>query len=253
MIFSPEEAVAIYLGTAFLEQVWGSLYQTAARGAMAKLDNVLPEEQRREVDWARRTLQATGITLSGSIVYGKQLEILWTAVHDRRRVRMRYRSWNQPEALQRDIDPYVLWHGWGWQYCVGYCHMRQDLRTFRLDRILEANLLEQTFSIPADFDLEAHLNANQFFQQRFEIRLHFTPEAAVQALDNLGQWDTLEEQPDGSLIAAFTIPNLEIAASIVMTYGYRATVMEPEELRALVRERASALAARNNKENKYDN
>ena len=40
LVFTPEETVAIYLGTSFLEQIWGRLYQEAARGALAKLDNV---------------------------------------------------------------------------------------------------------------------------------------------------------------------------------------------------------------------
>src|SRR5262247_3889272 len=43
LIFTPQEAVAVYLGTSFLEQVWGRLYQEAGRGALAKLDNVLPD------------------------------------------------------------------------------------------------------------------------------------------------------------------------------------------------------------------
>ncbi len=56
LIFTPEEAIALYLGTSFLEDVWGHLYQAGARGALAKLDNVLPDPQRREVAWARQTM-----------------------------------------------------------------------------------------------------------------------------------------------------------------------------------------------------
>ena len=78
LVFTPEEAVAVYLGTSTLEEVWGRLYQEAARGALAKLDNVLPDEQRREVAWARQTLLAIGMhqadpnrTSPGEIVGGR--------------------------------------------------------------------------------------------------------------------------------------------------------------------------------------
>ena len=37
LIFTPEEAVAVCLGTSFFEEVWGRLYQEAARGALARL------------------------------------------------------------------------------------------------------------------------------------------------------------------------------------------------------------------------
>jgi len=55
LVFTPEEAVAVYLGTSLVREMWGKLYQAAAQGALAKIDNVLPEEQRHEIAWARRT------------------------------------------------------------------------------------------------------------------------------------------------------------------------------------------------------
>ena len=244
LVFTPEEAVAVYLGTSFLEQVWGRLYQEAARGALAKLDNVLPDEQRREVAWASQTLLAIGMHQADPSRVAPHLEKLWEAAHERRRVRLLYRGRNQPEPLSRDVDPYVLVHGWGRQYCLGYCHLRRDIRSFRLDRILQLDLLEQTFEIPADFDLEAYVAEEPYFQRRIQVRLCFAPEAALQALDNQSQWDTVEEQPDGSIIVTLAIPDVEAAAGIVMSYGYLAEVVEPEELRVLVRERAAALAAR---------
>ncbi len=60
LIFTPEEAAAVYLGTSLLEEVWGRLYQEAARAALAKLDNVLPDEQRREIAWARQAVLSIG-------------------------------------------------------------------------------------------------------------------------------------------------------------------------------------------------
>jgi len=244
LVFTPQEAVAVCLGTRFLEQVWGRLYQEAARGALAKLDNVLPDEQRGEVAWASQTLLAIGMHLANPNLSLPHLDKLWEAVHARQRVRLSYRGRNQPEPLQRDVDPYVLVHGWGWQYCLGYCHLRQAIRSFRVDRILELALLEQNFEIPADFDLEAYVAGEPYFQGRVQVRLYFGREVALVALDHRAYWDTLEEQPDGSIVVSFATPELEAAASIVLSYGYPAVVLEPEELGELVRERARAIVAR---------
>ncbi|MEW5957595.1 MAG: YafY family protein [Chloroflexota bacterium] len=245
LVFTPAEAVAIYLGTSMIETVWGSLYQESVRGALAKLDNVLPDEQRAEVVWAQQTLLAIGLHQTDPIRSASLLKKLWEAVHERRVVRMLYRSRNQPESLQRDVDPYVLVHGWGWQYCLGYCHLRQGIRSFRVDRMLELALLDETFEIPADFDLEAYVATEPYFQRRVQARLYFAPEVALVALDNRAYWEALEEQPDGSVIVTFATPELEAAASIVLSYGYPAVVLEPEELRELVRERARAIITRN--------
>lgn len=61
LVFTPEEAVALYLGTSLVSEMWGKLYQESAQGALAKLENVLPDEQRAEIAWARRTLVASGM------------------------------------------------------------------------------------------------------------------------------------------------------------------------------------------------
>jgi predicted DNA-binding transcriptional regulator YafY len=245
LIFTPEEAVAVYVGSSFLEQVWGRLYQEAVRGALAKLDNVLPDEQRREVAWARQTLLAIGMHATDPGFAAPHLETLWEAVHERRRVHMVYRARGRVEVTERDVDPYMLVHGWGRQYCTGYCHLRQAIRSFRVDRILEVQVLEQVFEIPADFDIEKYAAAEPYFQRRVQVRLYFAPEAALQALDNRSQWDMLEEQPDGSVIATLTIPDLDLATSIIMDCGYLAEVLEPADLRELIRQRAEAIAARN--------
>jgi predicted DNA-binding transcriptional regulator YafY len=243
LVFTPEEAVAVSLGTSFLEEVWGRLYQEAARGALAKLENVLPDEQRREIAWARRALRAVGMNWADPNLSMRYLEQLRDAIHEQRRVRMMYRGRNQLQPLQRDVDPYTLVHSWGWRYCIGYCHLRQAIRSFRLDRMLDLALLEQTFEEPADFDLQAYLATDPLFQLKVRARLHFGPESALVALDNRAYWDSFEEQPDGSVVVTFATPDLEGAASVILRYGFPAVILEPEELRDLVRERAMAVAA----------
>jgi predicted DNA-binding transcriptional regulator YafY len=242
LIFTPEEAVAVSLGTSLLEEIWGRLYQDGARGALAKIENVLPDEQRREVAWARQSVLSIGTNWTDPNLAVPYLEQVHTAIHERRRVRIRYRTRSRPEAEQRDVDPYKLVSRWGWQYCIGYCHSRQAARTFRLDRIVALEPLNQTFPDPTGFDLETYLAADPFFQPAVRARLRFAPEAAVVALDNRAYWETIEAQPDGALVVTFAAPDLEAAAGQVLRIGFPAVVMEPEGLRDLVRTQARALA-----------
>ena len=63
----------------------------------------------------------------------------------------------QAEETERDVDPYgLIFHAGVW-YTVGYCHLRQDLRVFRLDRVLKVELLEEPFTRPPNFDSLDHL------------------------------------------------------------------------------------------------
>jgi predicted DNA-binding transcriptional regulator YafY len=240
LVFSPEEAVAVYLGTGLVEQMWGQLYRAAAHGALAKLDNVLPEEQRQEVAWARRALLATCLHRIDPKRLTPHLEQLRFAIHESRRVRLVYRGQGQPEALCREIDPYALVHRAGWWYSVGFCHLRQAWRTFRVDRILEVAVLAETFQPPPDFDLRAYLEAEP--QPQVNVRLRFGPAGAAIAQDNQPYWDSFEEQADGSVEVTLAVPDLKWAASIVLSYGGWAVVVAPPELRDLVHTWATQLA-----------
>src|SRR3989304_5281223 len=114
LVFTLEESVAVVLGTGLVEELWGQLYREAARGALAKLENLLPEEQRQEVAWARRSLIATGMHRFDLDAPAPALEKLRHAVREHRRVNIHYRSSSSLQPEPRDIDPYALVHRWGW-------------------------------------------------------------------------------------------------------------------------------------------
>ena len=81
---------------------------------------------------------------------GAVLLQLTSAAQARHRVRLRYHS-RTAETL-RGLDPYgVVCHGERW-YTVGWCHLRQDVRVFRVDRVREVTTEAATFSRPAGFD-----------------------------------------------------------------------------------------------------
>ncbi len=243
LVFTPQEAVAVYLGTSLVEQMWGEIYRNDAQGALAKLDNVLPDEQRNEVAWARRTLLATGMHRADLDRIAPHLEKLRRAVRERRRVAMLYRRRSQSQPVERDVDPYALVHRWGWWYAIGYCHLRQAIRSFRVDRIVELALLEQTFQLAHDFDVHEYLATEPHMLPRIEVRMRFVPQAAPQAWDDRALWEALEEQPDGSVVVKFAVPNLDTAARTALASAPHATVLEPEELRTLLRQRARTIAA----------
>jgi predicted DNA-binding transcriptional regulator YafY len=243
LVLTPDEAVAVYLGTSLVEEMWGQLYEDAARGALAKLDNVLPDEQRHEVAWARRTLLATGLHRADHAPLVPLLQGLRRATRERRRVRMIYRGRSQPQPIERAVDPYALVHRWGWWYVVGHCHLRQAHRSFRVDRIIELALLDETFNVPDDFDVQAYLAAEPHVQTAIRVRLRFAPEGALAALDDRAMWDSVDEQADGAVVVTFGVPNLEAAARMVLSYAPHAVVLEPDELRHKVHEWARAIAA----------
>jgi len=244
LVFTPEEAVAVYLGASLVGELWGRLYQEAAQGALAKLENVLPNDQRQEVAWARRALVVSGLHRSDADALKPNLETLRAAIRQQRRVSLDYLGSGKSEATSRQVDPYALVHRWGWWYVAGFCHLRQAVRSFRVDRIQKLEMLETAFQAPADFNIQAYLAADRQEQAQplLQARLRFTPLGAEVARSQAIYWSSLEDQPDGGVVVTLPAYDMEYAAATTLSYGPLVQVLEPESLRRLVAERARAVA-----------
>jgi predicted DNA-binding transcriptional regulator YafY len=244
LVFTPREAAALYLGANLAEEVWGSLFQDAARSALIRLENVLPAEQRQEVAWAQRSLVTTGLQRVDPGPLAPLLETLRSAVREQRTVELTYLSSQTPHPTRRSLDAYALVYRWGWWYVIGYCHLRQALRSFRLDRIESAQLTAGRFTRPADFDVQAYLESEFSQQPGLLVRMRFAPAGAAIARHSRAYWHSLRELPDGSVEVEAWSPDREWAASSALAYGPLVTVLAPPEVAALVR--AWALAAAQN-------
>jgi predicted DNA-binding transcriptional regulator YafY len=247
LVFTPAEAVAVSLGTGLVEDLWGQLYRSAARSALAKLENLLPEQQREEVSWACRALVTAGLYHPGLDAQAAISETLRHAIRESCRVKMLYQSASKPAPETRQLDPYALAFRRGWWYVVGYCHTRREVRTFRLDRIQELTVLKQSFQTPSGFDARAFMEKTTRGQPQVLARLKFTLAGAPVARLNRLYWSELAEQPDGSLLVTFPAPDLDWAASTILAYGPVVEVLDPPELRQLVHAWAQAIFNLNEK------
>jgi len=242
LIFSLEEAVAVHVGTGLISEAWGELYRDAAQSAMAKIENILPNEQRNEIQWARRSLVATNLYRADLASLSPIMEQLRTVTHEHQQISMVYQSQTNAKAEKRKVDPFALVFRSGWWYLVGYCHTRTALRTFRVDRIQKLILLSQTFTIPDDFNVHAYLEGEFKEGNMIHARLRFVPKAAQMVNGNRSLWESIHENPDGSVDAVLTSPDLTFLASMTMSFGTWATVIEPQMLKDMVREWAQSMA-----------
>jgi predicted DNA-binding transcriptional regulator YafY len=170
------------------------------------------------------------------------LEKLRRAIREHRSVSMNYQSSQVLHSSQRGLDPYALVHRWGWWYVIGFCHVHQEIRTFRVDRISEATLTDQTFTQAKDFSLQTYLKNELQAQPQVIARLRFEPEFAHILAGNHSYWETIDTKPDGAVEVTFASPTLEWAASTTLAYGPAVEVLEPLELRSMVAEWVNATA-----------
>ncbi len=153
---------------------------------------------------------------------------------------MRYQA-RPGEERERAFDCYgLVYHHDRW-YAVGYCHLRQHTRVFRLDRIHALEVRDERFTPPANFDCLAYmLQTFAALPSRWlaEVLLQASLERIREAVS--ATFATLEETPAGILLRAYD-DDLQHTARFLVSLGCPFRVLQPPELVEEIRLLARAL------------
>jgi predicted DNA-binding transcriptional regulator YafY len=157
-------------------------------------------------------------------------------------VRVAYRAFGG-EQTERALSPYGLVVHAGRWYLAAYDHTREALRTFRVDRILEASINGEPATPPPDgFDALAHVSrslARVPWPWEVEVLLELPIEDARRRVpQTLAE---LAEEGDATLLR-MRVSSLDWAASFLAGLGCAFHVRRPDALRASVRALAYNLA-----------
>ena len=143
-----------------------------------------------------------------------------------------------PAGRPRQADPYGLAHVSGAWYLVGYCHLRRDLRHFRLDRMEALALLDKTFERPATFQLDQGQTTDD---RPIVVRALFAASVARWVREERSFFTVHEEtRPDG-LLLTFRVRHERDLLHWLLGWGSQVQVLEPAALRAQIAREAEAL------------
>jgi predicted DNA-binding transcriptional regulator YafY len=229
LMFTEDEVVALTVGLMMARQVGLGTNSTAVAGALAKLERVLPAPLRERT----RAVQATvGLELGPAevAVDSAVLSTLSLAVQERRQVTFRYRARDETET-SRLLDPYgVASHDARW-YVAGYCHLRGDVRVFRLDRMAAVRLGDGSFDSPPGFDaLEYVLRRFATIPDYWNVEVIFKTTLADTQRKVPRPYGLLEPHPDGVLLRT-SVSDLDDAARFLVSLGFPLVVRQPPQLK----------------------
>ena len=151
-MLTDDEAVAVVLGLRAAERAGLATTEHAATAsALAKVSRVLPRALGQRLDSLLSTAQFTTPVRASAPAGADTLLGLASAARARRTVMIAYTAWDGRES-RRELDVYgLVFHSGRW-YVTGRDHSRDDVRTFRLDRIASVEQGDGSYLVPADFD-----------------------------------------------------------------------------------------------------
>jgi proteasome accessory factor B len=248
---TPDEISALVLAASVAHAMPGGAYPKIVDLALKKLAFDLPELPDTPTEFPRPAPVLVHFPERRIGVRPELGEIYATieaATRHRKRVTLTYQAAATGLVSRRDLDPYALIYREGAWLAVGWCHLRQEVRTFRVDRIHEAVMAPKPkspdFERPADFDVKAYAQRSPWTftsDPPEEVQLALAPEAAEVGNEDFGLTAVKRVDGDRTLVT-FNCGNLEFAATRVLAAKGAIRLERGERLRARIHDELDAIA-----------
>jgi proteasome accessory factor C len=218
---SGDEVMSLLVALRMLAQVPGTHDRKTLYRLIHRLEHSLEKD-------------AIGTVLIDSGVNASALITIETALEQSRMIELLYASGTDDSVTKRSVHPIRVFAADGFTYLEAYCEQAEAIRTFRLDRVMEAEL---------------GANATRGFTDLGQDQID--PEVAIVEIDHRAHW-VLDLYPitgvnvdnEGTMHGELAYRDLEWLAKIVLSLGGSMRVVEPPAARAGVASAAvKALAA----------
>lgn len=240
LIFTEDESLALTLALLLARETGLAQTSPAIESVLAKIERVLPQATRTRIQAVEQTVAFERVNApaapSGLIVM-----VLSSAIQSGRRVMLHYRSAREDVTL-RAFDPYGIAFHRGFWYTIGYCHLRAGQRLFRLDRIRQIELTQETFPPQINFPaLEAVQQALASVPRvwHIEVWLQTTLEEAQRQLH---MPKAFFEEAEGGVLLRVDVEDLPWMARLLASLDMRFIIQHPVELCDVLRQHALTLA-----------
>lgn len=241
--FTADEATTLLLGSAFVAGSFDAQYREAALSASRKIEGALPARARPQVHDLRQSLTLVGIGLHDQPDRAALLQQLRRAIIDRRSVQFTYFTRHgQDDAPEqtRMADPYHLVMIGGAWYLGAYCHLRQGMRNFRLERLSDLTVLERAFIRDRAAPTRRTLDPDE---TRITVRALFAPAIARWVREAGSFFQVAEEETPDGLLLTFRVRQESEITQWLLGWGQHVRVLEPPSLRQRLAEEIRAMLA----------
>ena len=236
--FSEKEATALVLMQHLLDNLdQGGLISSHIDPLVEIIDGILGQSEVSAKE-LRKRIKVFGMSARKNSL--ENFEEVGNALLKRQRLQLEYYSKGKDETTSREVSPQrLIFYRDNW-YLDGYCHLRKGLRSFALDGVKKAELLNKKVEEVSEKDLQENFAESYgIFSGKATQRakLRFTPERArwVSGETWHGQQVSSFEK-DGSYILEFDYNQDPELVMEILKHGSGVEVLAPAKLRNKVKD-----------------
>ena len=161
-----------------------------------------------------------------------------------RRVHLRHYNTKKDAVTERDVDPMRLFvePGQPAPYLEGWCRLRKEVRFFRLDRVLELEVLDVPASPPAGAE-HADIDHGLFLPSKDDLRVELELAAPGRWVAEYYTCESVTELEGGRLRLVLRTPDIGWVRRLALRLGEDGRVVSPPALVAEIRNASAAALA----------
>jgi len=156
-----------------------------------------------------------------------------------------YRSLGSDEAVAREVEPYGLFNKSGAWYFVGQCHLRDEVRCFKLERITSdvevnpKNPKTPDFEVPEGFDIHHEIDWERPAGGKADVKAKvvFKPRLSFAAATGPASLLAEKRRADGRLEATYDVADPEQFVEWALGFGTDAVITSPAALKEMAKDR----------------
>ncbi len=244
VMFNRTEAAALLTGEKLMEQHSDHSNRQQFSSAMQKIRAVLRGSDKDFLESLDENIAVLRSRREESQFPNRFLSDIQDALARQRVLSIEYYSFYSDSVSRREVEPIGIFHMNSSWHLIGYCRLRKDYRDFRADRIKSLSLTEQGFDKSARISLQQYI-ANEFQadpDQPILIRVRFKHDIARWLGDQKYYFGMVQEKTEEDYVEiTFMHNSLSYFSRWMLMMGSRATVVEPEDLRVLMRQHLEEL------------
>lgn len=236
-VFSTADLSAILMGLSNLSNM---VRDDELVNALAKVKSFIPANKAKDIEMKINQICMDLSPWSGNKNIQPYLQMIKAALEDYKLLSFEYIAHHGNKTV-RTVEPYQLVLKSGHWYFYGYCYSRSDYRLFRLSRMSDLQMKQETFA-PRNYqkpilDFEEIIET---MQTEIKIRIHKS------VLDRVLEFCTYDHfLPDGDehYIVNFPFIENEYCYDILLSFGDKCECLEPLHIRAKMRQKIYDMVA----------
>jgi proteasome accessory factor C len=231
---TPPEALALYAGGAAVAALPDMQAADALHRALDKLGRALSD---------RGDGRAGAVQVELEPGSPDHLRPLQHALANRKQVHLEYFSASRGAITERVVDPWGLVAALGRWYLIAWDHLSRDERMFRTDRIKRAEVIDQSASIPEEFEPARYKRAWLERGDERIISFEISPETS-RWFEDYYPVKKSEALPDGWRRVELATGGDRWASALLLRLGRDVRSVDPPDVMDSARALAQAIAAR---------